>query len=426
MKILVLSNLYPPDVIGGYEVACAQMADALRGRGHEVLVLTTAARAPVGACGHVRRTLKLTDIWNREWMTRQPTAAQRRLDAESRLVHAFNVQQLAAALEEFAPDVCYVSNVTGLGGLAMMATLRHLGVPWVWQLADSVPSYVCGVWDQVVPALARAFTDGLGGTFVSVSTRLVNEIEGTGVRLPGRLEVLPYWIDGRRPAMGRSQYRREGILRVVNAGRLTPYKGVDLLIEAMARLRAEGDERVRLDLIGGVGDVDEAYYPALIARQGVDDRVRLLGRIDHDQLMSMYADYDVFAFPTWEREPFGLGPVEAAAHGGCVPLIAQNCGLAEWLAHGVHCLKAEPTVEAFANVLTRLAAGEIDLAGLGRRAGAMAWRDLHVDAVAPRLERILIDAAGSRPRAIGTAAEAERMAILAEKLMDVMIAEAAA
>src|SRR5207237_4333070 len=30
VKILVLSNLYPPDVIGGYELVCAQVVDALR------------------------------------------------------------------------------------------------------------------------------------------------------------------------------------------------------------------------------------------------------------------------------------------------------------------------------------------------------------------------------------------------------------
>ena len=47
MKILVLSNLYPPDFIGGYELGCRQVSDALRGRGHEVLVLTSAPRLPI-------------------------------------------------------------------------------------------------------------------------------------------------------------------------------------------------------------------------------------------------------------------------------------------------------------------------------------------------------------------------------------------
>ena len=47
VKILVLSNLYPPDVIGGYELGCRQAVDALRALGHDVRVLTTAPRVPV-------------------------------------------------------------------------------------------------------------------------------------------------------------------------------------------------------------------------------------------------------------------------------------------------------------------------------------------------------------------------------------------
>ena len=40
MKLLVVSNLYPPAVLGGYEVECQVVVDALRARGDEVVVLT--------------------------------------------------------------------------------------------------------------------------------------------------------------------------------------------------------------------------------------------------------------------------------------------------------------------------------------------------------------------------------------------------
>ena len=41
MRILVISNLYPPAVRGGYEVECAGVVDHLRERGDEVTVLTS-------------------------------------------------------------------------------------------------------------------------------------------------------------------------------------------------------------------------------------------------------------------------------------------------------------------------------------------------------------------------------------------------
>ena len=71
MKILVLSNFYPPEVVGGYELACAQAVEALRRRGHEVLVLTAAARAYCDPEPHVRRSFSITDIWNLDAMSRR-------------------------------------------------------------------------------------------------------------------------------------------------------------------------------------------------------------------------------------------------------------------------------------------------------------------------------------------------------------------
>jgi len=41
MRILIISNLFPPDVLGGYEILCEQVATRLHGEGHLMAVLTT-------------------------------------------------------------------------------------------------------------------------------------------------------------------------------------------------------------------------------------------------------------------------------------------------------------------------------------------------------------------------------------------------
>ena len=43
MRTLLVSNLFPPDVLGGYELLADDVARALRGRGHDVHVLSTGA-----------------------------------------------------------------------------------------------------------------------------------------------------------------------------------------------------------------------------------------------------------------------------------------------------------------------------------------------------------------------------------------------
>src|SRR5687767_51649 len=44
MRILIVSNLFPPDYIGGQEINAWKIAHALRGRGHEVEVATSQFR----------------------------------------------------------------------------------------------------------------------------------------------------------------------------------------------------------------------------------------------------------------------------------------------------------------------------------------------------------------------------------------------
>jgi glycosyltransferase involved in cell wall biosynthesis len=419
VKILVLSNLYPPDIIGGYELACAQVVDALRARGHDVLVVAAEPRMPVAPVPHVRRRFQLTDVWNSYHMGITPVA-QLLHEAESRYVNAFNVHALTEALHEFPPDVVYVCNVTGLGGLGLMACLQYLQVPWVWQLGDGVPRYLCSTREgTIVPGLAREFSRRIRGHFVVVSQRLVEETESYGITLNGHVEVIPNWIVGPRPATRRVIYYQGGPLRIMSAGQVVRHKGVDILIEAAAELRRKGCDDFEVHVYGKCTDPS---FLDLITHHDLRDHVVLMGSRPHAELMRLYAEYDVFAFPTEEREPFGLAPLEAAA-AGCVPVITQNCGIAEWLVHGVHCLKADRTPRAFAEVFRRIADHQIDLEPLGRRGEVTAWRDFHIDTILPRIERMLVRASRQSRAGAGTAEDAYRLARMAEQMTQWLIQE---
>ena len=104
--------------------------------------------------------------------------------------------------------------------------------------------------------------------------------------------------------------------------------------------------------------------------------------------------------------------------------MSHTCGIAEWLVHRVHCLKAPRRADAFARTLAAILDGEIAPSPIGRRAAALARRDFHIDAIIVKIEDVLRRAAG-RPRdGAGTADEAYRMALLAEKLSRVLVQEA--
>ena len=418
MRVLVLSNLYPPDFVGGYELACAQTVEGLRGAGHEVRVLTASPRRPVPHDSKVLRRLKLIDEWCHHGMGVTP-AALRLDEVESRFISAHNVHVLIDVVEELNPDVVYAHSLVGLGGLGLILALQYLGLPWVWHLGDRDPYHLCGTRDGAIPGLAEGFSSRVRGQFIAVSQRLIEELASYGIRLEGDVEVIPYWIDGERPRPRRSFYDR-GTLRIMSAGQVSRQKGIDVLLEAAAILRDEGHNF----LVDIYGHVQDPFVPAQVAGLGLDRHVNLRGRCPHHELLQIYDDYDLFAFPTHEREPFGLVALEAAAR-GCLPVVTRSCGIAEWLVHGAHCLKAERSPESFARAFRLVLERKVHVEPMAQRAADLAWKDFHLDRILPRIERKLIQAA-EQPRARGgSVQEAYRLARLGEQIAKTLVSESA-
>ena len=112
-------------------------------------------------------------------------------------------------------------------------------------------------------------------------------------------------------------------LQVIFLGRLVPYKGADMLIEAAAPLVKAG--RIALNLVGDGPQMEELKQ--LVDRLGVADGVKLSGWVDHRQVQQYLVDADLFGFPSI-REFGGAVVLEAMAL-GVVPIIVDYGGPAE-------------------------------------------------------------------------------------------------
>lgn len=423
MRILVLSNLYPPDFIGGYELCCRQVVDGLLRNCHQVCVLTSVPRLCCPPLPHVSRLLRLSnryDSYANQWSL---PATRRLWETETNFVIAHNVHVLLQHLQDFQPDVVYLWNLVGLGGLGLVGCLQHLAFPWVWYLGDCVPRLLCSAQHEPLPVLAEQFSRHVRGHYMPVSSRVVEEIESGGVSLNGRVEIMPNWVEGQRP-VERTRYFQPGRrLKIVSAGQVGPHKGTDLLIECAGLLRSRGYDGFTIDLFG---HVTNPVFAQLIRQWGVEEHVTLRGLCPQEELVERYRahEYDVFAFPTWDREPFGCAPLEAGAY-GCVMLMSQSCGIAEWFVNGVHCLKTARTADAFATALARIIDGEVSLEELGKRATTVIWRDFHLNALLPQIEAALARAARASRNGAGTPAEAYGMALMAERLAQALVQQAA-
>lgn len=145
-------------------------------------------------------------------------------------------------------------------------------------------------------------------------------------------------------------------------GALTPRKGLDVLVDAVAALPPTLPPLV----VAGPDGHGASEVRAAVAGSGAADRVRFLGRVSDEVLDALYAHATVLCHPS-EAEGFGIPVLEAMAFG--VPLLAGSTPQAHELAGdgdaGV--LVAPRDVGAWTAAIEALLADEGERARLGRR-----------------------------------------------------------
>lgn len=129
-------------------------------------------------------------------------------------------------------------------------------------------------------------------------------------------------IDPERFALRRTRPASNPV-RAVFVGRLVPYKGADMLLEAAAPLVRAG--RIMIDVIGDGPQMPELR--AFVEREGLSHGVNLAGWVEHAKVPERMARCDVLAFPS-VRE-FGGGVALEAMALGVVPIVVDYGGPAE-------------------------------------------------------------------------------------------------
>jgi glycosyltransferase involved in cell wall biosynthesis len=115
--------------------------------------------------------------------------------------------------------------------------------------------------------------------------------------------------------------------RLVYAGQVIRGKGVDVLIESLARLR-----NVFECVILGDGS-HRPYCEQLAQRLGLSDRVRFVGFVSQSKIAEYYRDASAAVMSSVWPEPFGAVGLEAMRYG--LPVVAFDAGgIREWLVDG--------------------------------------------------------------------------------------------
>ncbi len=267
-----------------------------------------------------------------EWDAQQSFRIERTPDPVL-LPHPGLIRRIDRLAEEIGADVVVLDPALPLGLVGPHLSLPYhvllhgaeVTVPGRLPLADRALRRVLRGADHVI---------AFGGYPAAEAER------AAGRRLP--LTIVPCGIDTSRfrpldegeRAVVRARYGLADGPLVLSLSRLVPRKGMDVLIEAGARLagRHEGLQIA----IGGSGR-DRERLERLARSTGAP--VTFIGRVPEDDLAAVYGSADVYAMlcrNRWaglEQEGFGIVFLEAAAAG--VPQVAGNSGgAAEAVAHG--------------------------------------------------------------------------------------------
>jgi glycosyltransferase involved in cell wall biosynthesis len=173
---------------------------------------------------------------------------------------------------------------------------------------------------------------------------------------------------------------------VLFMGRLHAIKRVEVLVQAVARLRSN-----RPDLALLIAGHDAGHMPALmdaVQSAGIEESVVFAGFLQGERKQAALAGADVFALPS-AHENFGVAVVEAMAHGTPV-LVAPGVASHSYVDESGGGVTAAGTVEGFARGLTEILGKDRD--EMGRRGRRFVEDNLSWPAIVRQLDQLYEDA----------------------------------
>lgn len=250
--------------------------------------------------------------------------------AKSRLWQLFYLAEAARLVDEMSAQglrhvhVHLANNGSDIARLAAAIGPHIDGAEWSWSFSMHGPTEFSAVeaYDLAAKVRSAEFVACISDYCRSQLMVLVEPEHWHKlqlVRMSVDLERYPLLVDSREG--------RQGPLRVLFVGRLTPEKAPQLLIDAVALLPAGS---VELRLVGG--GPEHAALERQAERLGLGEAVHILGPRGQDELPEHYEWADVFCLPSFaEGVPVVL--MEAMATG--LPVVTtQIAGIPELVENG--------------------------------------------------------------------------------------------
>lgn len=245
--------------------------------------------------------------------------------------------RLRRAVAEFEPDLIHAHSPV-LTALPSLHVARRAGLPVVYEMRasweDAAVDHGSTRGTSLRYRLSRAaesFVLRRASHVTTICEGLRREIATRSVSA-GNVTVIPNAVDVERFVYGaepdaelREQLGLRAGLTVGFIGSFYGYEGLDLLLEAVAKLGAGGVD-VQAVLVGG--GPEEERLKAMARSLGIEERVCFVGRVGHGDVHRYYSLVDILVYPRKRTKltecVTPLKPLEAMAQGNI--FVASDVG----------------------------------------------------------------------------------------------------
>jgi glycosyltransferase involved in cell wall biosynthesis len=329
MKVLVLSDYYPPNTKGGADIAADRLSAEIARRGNSVCALTTVQDRSQAVSStvrgvHVRRIFSDYPVRLRNYMA---------------VYNPMVVSQVGKKIDEFEPDLIHAHNIHTHLSFQVLMEAKKRSIPVVLTAHDH-QLFCSGKFDCLPPeravgvsatncaqcqrlrffpfrnALIRRAVEQSGTRILAVSAALRDDLVANGFAQE-TVGVVHNGIDPSTMAVNEEHVRTfarrhalEGKKIILFGGRVSHAKGIDQAVAALGRLPRDLNF---VFLVLGSSEDYISYILQMGHKLSVEDRTVFLPWLSGEDLKAAYAISDVCLTPSMYREPFNLINIEAMA-----------------------------------------------------------------------------------------------------------------
>ena len=362
MNICHLTKLFPPST-GGAEMYWHNLSNSLGRRGHNIDVIT---QSYVGIDGDVdsHENVTVHRIRNSRRMVNLDTLA---FSLKSRYVVDFSdydvihgslrpASTVALPTKSFDAPVVLTSHGTSYDAYKNTGgkSIKDMLFKHVFHPTNIVLDYYAGQRCNAVIAVSDHVADRLSN-FYNINQDNISQITpglDTRIFYPRRTK--------------NAEYTDPECFTLLFVGRIEPIKGIDILIKSLEKIC----DRANIELIIVGKGSDEKRLRSLAESYDVEDTIKFVGQIEHEQLPVLYSNSDLLVLPS-EYESLSFVVREAMAC-GLPTLCADVGGISTSVTHENNGYLVDRTPASFKHALKNLMQNPERVKELGRNAASSA------------------------------------------------------